>query len=39
MCIDPVIPFNYMGITSLTGPVNALETATFAQNAFYLDVT
>jgi len=39
MCIDPVIPFHYLGITSLSGPAYALETSAFVQNAFYLDVT
>jgi len=38
MCINPVTPFHYLDINTLTGPVNPL-TDNFSQNAFMLDVT
>jgi hypothetical protein len=39
MCIDPVIPYHYLDINTLTGPANALLANDFIQNAFYLDET
>jgi hypothetical protein len=39
MCIDPVIPYNYLDIAALTLANLPLAASGFAQNAFYLDVT
>ena len=37
MCIDPVIPYHYLDINTLTVGPNGLLTGSFTQNAFYLN--
>jgi hypothetical protein len=39
MCIDPVIPYHYMDINTLTVGINPLLTGSFTQNAFFLNIT